>query len=47
MSLAMDPAARMPLTDHLRDLRKRLVRCLLLLAVVFAGLFPSPSSYTR
>lgn len=40
MSIAMDPAAGMPLTEHLRDLRKRLVRCLALVAVVFAGLFP-------
>ena len=40
MSIAMDPAASMPLTEHLRDLRKRLVRCLALVALVFAGLFP-------
>lgn len=32
--------AQMPLVDHLRDLRKRLVRCLLAISVVFAGLFP-------
>ncbi|MDF2487876.1 MAG: Sec-independent protein translocase TatC [Pseudomonas sp.] len=31
---------QMPLVDHLRDLRKRLVRCLLAITVVFAGLFP-------
>ncbi|MBA1203681.1 twin-arginine translocase subunit TatC [Pseudomonas capeferrum] len=31
---------RMPLTDHLRDLRRRLVRCLLAIGLVFAGLFP-------
>jgi len=40
MSIAMDPTANMPLTEHLRDLRKRLVRCLALVALVFAGLFP-------
>ena len=40
MSIAMDPVASMPLTEHLRDLRKRLVRCLALVALVFAGLFP-------
>ena len=40
MPLALDQAARMPLTDHLRDLRKRLVRCLLVIALVFCGLFP-------
>ncbi len=32
--------ARMPLTEHLRDLRARLVRCLLVIAAVFVGLFP-------
>ena len=48
MSIAMDPAASMPLTEHLRDLRKRLVRCLALVALVFAGLFPfAPVSYTH
>ena len=31
---------QMPLVEHLRDLRKRLVRCLLAITVVFAGLFP-------
>jgi sec-independent protein translocase protein TatC len=40
MSMATDAAARMPLTDHLRDLRTRLMRCLLLVGLVFAGLFP-------
>ena len=40
MSIAMDPAASMPLTEHLRDLRKRLMRCLALVALAFAGLFP-------
>ncbi|WP_144171358.1 twin-arginine translocase subunit TatC [Pseudomonas sp. Kh13] len=40
MSIAMDPTASMPLTEHLRDLRKRLVRCLALVALVFVGLFP-------
>lgn len=39
MSAAVENA-RMPLVDHLRDLRKRLVRCLLAISVVFAGLFP-------
>ncbi|TFF40534.1 twin-arginine translocase subunit TatC [Pseudomonas sp. RIT623] len=39
MPLALDQAARMPLTDHLRDLRKRLVRCLLVIVLVFCGLF--------
>ncbi|MGB8973605.1 MAG: Sec-independent protein translocase subunit TatC, partial [Pseudomonas capeferrum] len=36
MSLAMDPAAAMPLTEHLRELRKRLVRCLAVVALLFA-----------
>ena len=40
MSIALDSAARMPLTEHLRELRKRLVRCLLAVSVLFAGLFP-------
>lgn len=40
MPVALEHAARMPLTDHLRDLRKRLVRCLLAIALVFCGLFP-------
>jgi len=30
----------MPLTEHLRDVRKRLVRCLLAIALAFAVLFP-------
>ncbi|NER61354.1 twin-arginine translocase subunit TatC [Pseudomonas sp. MAFF212428] len=30
----------MPLTAHLTDLRRRLVRCLLAIALVFLGLFP-------
>ncbi|MDR6713845.1 sec-independent protein translocase protein TatC [Pseudomonas hunanensis] len=40
MSVAMQPEARMPLTEHLRDLRKRLMRALLIIGVLFAGLFP-------
>lgn len=40
MSVALEQPGRMPLTEHLRDLRKRLVRCLLLIALVFCGLFP-------
>ncbi|CAG8865999.1 Sec-independent protein translocase protein TatC [Pseudomonas fluorescens] len=39
MSAAVENA-QMPLVDHLRDLRKRLVRCLLAISVVFVGLFP-------
>ncbi|MHC6227088.1 twin-arginine translocase subunit TatC [Pseudomonas sp. X10] len=39
MSIAVEET-RMPLTEHLRDLRRRLVRCLLAIAVMFAGLFP-------
>ena len=40
MSIAMEQQTPMPLTEHLRDLRRRLVRSLLVVAVVFAGLFP-------
>ncbi|MDH0304606.1 twin-arginine translocase subunit TatC, partial [Pseudomonas sp. GD04091] len=48
MSLAFEQAACMPLTDHLRDLRKRLVRCLLAIALVFCGLFPfAQTLYTQ
>ncbi|UVM57019.1 twin-arginine translocase subunit TatC [Pseudomonas sp. B21-012] len=38
----------MPLTAHLRELRRRLVRCLLAIAVVFLGLLPfAQTLYTQ
>ncbi|WP_295485526.1 twin-arginine translocase subunit TatC [uncultured Pseudomonas sp.] len=40
MSLALPEHRALPLTEHLRDLRRRLLRMLLALALVFAALFP-------
>lgn len=40
MSIAMQQQGRMPLTEHLRDLRKRLMRSLLVIALLFGALFP-------
>ena len=36
----------MPLTAHLGELRKRLVRCLLVIMLAFLGLFPFCLLYT-
>ncbi|MGW7775679.1 twin-arginine translocase subunit TatC [Pseudomonas machongensis] len=40
MSFAIHGRSAVPLTEHLRDVRKRLVRCLLAIALAFAVLFP-------
>lgn len=40
MSFAVHGRSAVPLTEHLRDVRKRLVRCLLAIALAFVVLFP-------